>query len=189
MAIARLIIRDEVNIKIEGLELTERKTLSNKFKYDIPGARYLPAVRLGRWDGKIGFFQLSGSTYINLLPEILPYLEERGYDIQVQDLRDYSTQFEFAQVTEHSYADRAWPEKHPAAGQPILLRDYQVEIINRFLENPQCLQEVATGAGKCLAGNTKLCISIDETTPFGQFLINKLQQEQENEVTRNNNKI
>jgi superfamily II DNA or RNA helicase len=150
MAIARLIIRDEVNIKIEGLELTERKTLSNKFKYDIPGARYLPAVRLGRWDGKVGFFQLGGSTYINLLPEILPYLEERGYDIEVQDLRDYSTQFEFAQVTEQSYADRAWPEKHPAAGQPILLRDYQVEIINRFLENPQCLQEVATGAGKTI---------------------------------------
>jgi superfamily II DNA or RNA helicase len=150
MAKARLIIRDECNVKIEGLELTERRTLSQQFKYDIPGARYLPAVRLGRWDGKVGFFQLGGSTYINLLPEILPYLDQRGYDIEVLDQREYATQFEFAQVNEHSYADRAWPDKHPAAGQPILLRDYQVEIINRFLENPQCLQEVATGAGKTI---------------------------------------
>jgi superfamily II DNA or RNA helicase len=30
------------------------------------------------------------------------------------------------------------------------LRDYQVEIINNFLENPQCIQEVATGAGKTI---------------------------------------
>jgi superfamily II DNA or RNA helicase len=35
-------------------------------------------------------------------------------------------------------------------GQPIQLRDYQVEIINRFLENPQCIQEIATGAGKTI---------------------------------------
>jgi hypothetical protein len=28
------------------------------------------------------------------------------------------------------------------------LRDYQPEIINRFFANPQCVQEVATGAGK-----------------------------------------
>jgi superfamily II DNA or RNA helicase len=28
------------------------------------------------------------------------------------------------------------------------LRDYQVEVINNFLSNPQCIQEIATGAGK-----------------------------------------
>jgi superfamily II DNA or RNA helicase len=39
---------------------------------------------------------------------------------------------------------------HPAVGQPILLRDYQVEIVNNYLQNPQCIQEVATGAGKTL---------------------------------------
>jgi len=150
MATARLIIKDEVNVKIEGLDLTERKELSNKFKYEIPGARYLPAVRLGRWDGKVAFFQLGGSTYINLLPEIIPYLESRGYDIDVEDLRNYQTQFAFKEIKETSYENTTWPEKHPMAGQPIRLRDYQVEIINRFLENPQCLQEVATGAGKTL---------------------------------------
>jgi len=150
MATARLVIRDEVNVKIEGLELTERKTLSNKFKYEIPGARYLPAVRLGRWDGKVAFFQLGGSTYVNLLPEIIPYLDERGYEIVLDDLREYNTQFAFDEVTEETFADRVWPNKHPMAGQPVVLRDYQVEIINRFLENPQCIQEVATGAGKTL---------------------------------------
>ena len=48
-----IVIRDEVNIKIEGLDLDCRKALVNAFKYENPAARYLPAVRLGRWDGKM----------------------------------------------------------------------------------------------------------------------------------------
>lgn len=143
-------INDEVNVKIKNLELVDRKHLVNKYKFDIPGARYLPAVRLGRWDGKASYFQLSGSTYINLLPEILEYLSERRYDIQLNDTRIYRTQFEFTEVNEDSFAHVMWPKGHPIAGQPMQLRDYQVEVINQFLENPQCIQEIATGAGKTI---------------------------------------
>jgi superfamily II DNA or RNA helicase len=145
---ATIIIKDEVNIKIEGLELDARKALVNAFKYDVPGARYLPAVRLGRWDGKVSYFQLGGSTYVNLLPEIMPILEKFDYDIELDDQRDYSTSFEFERVTEQSFSHIVWPNGHPLEGKPMELRDYQVEVINNFLENPQCIQEVATGAGK-----------------------------------------
>jgi len=143
-------IKDEVNIKLEGIDLDCRRSLVKAFKYDVPYARYLPAVRLGRWDGKVSYFQLGGSTYTNLLPEILPILEKFDYDIELDDQRDYKTSFDFVEVTENSYADRTWPKGHPQQGQPIMLRDYQVEIINNFLTNPQCLQEVATGAGKTI---------------------------------------
>ena len=143
-------VRDEVNVKIEGLDLDTRKKLSNKFKYDIPGARYMPAVRLGRWDGKMAFFQMGGSTYINLLPDIIPILQQDGYDISINDTREYEMDYPLEPVTEDSYADYVWPPKHPVAGTPITLRDYQVEVINNFLKNPQSLQEVATGAGKTL---------------------------------------
>ena len=84
MKTATIVIRDEVNIKVEGLDLDARRTLVNKFKYDVPYARYLPAVRLGRWDGKVSFFQLGGSTYTNLLPEIIPVLEQMNYDIELR---------------------------------------------------------------------------------------------------------
>jgi len=150
MASVTLLIKDEVNVKLEGLELNERKELTNKFKFEVPGARYMPAVRLGRWDGKVGFFQLGGSTYINLLPEILPYLESQGYGVDVEDLREYQTQFTLEPVEESSYSHVKWPDKHPMAGEPIMLRDYQVEVINKFLEHPQSIQEIATGAGKTL---------------------------------------
>ena len=148
MKTATIIIRDEVNIKIEGLELDARRALVNAFKYDVPGARYLPAVRLGRWDGKVSYFQLGGSTYTNLLPEIIPILERLNYDIELDDQRDYSTTFEFQSVAENSFGHIVWPQGHPMEGQPMVMRDYQVEVINNFLSNPQCIQEIATGAGK-----------------------------------------
>ena len=147
---AKLIINDEVNVKIEGLELDARRTLVKKFKYDIPYARYLPAVRLGRWDGKMAYFQLGGSTFVNLLPEIIPILEEYNYDIELEDRREYSTSFKFTTVNSDTFSSHVWPKGHPNVGEPILFRDYQVNIVNGFLANPQSIQEVATGAGKTL---------------------------------------
>ena len=78
MSSCKLIIKDEVNIKFEDLSLDWRKKLSNKFKYEIPYARHLPAVKLGRWDGKVSFFGLGGTSYLNLLDQILPELENAG---------------------------------------------------------------------------------------------------------------
>lgn len=146
----KLIIKDEVNVKLEGLDVSVRKKLVDKFKYEVPGARYQPAVRLGRWDGRVSFFQLGGSTYINLLPEILTFLDENGYGVELEDLREYNTQFEFDPITEDTFSDKKWPKGHPKEGEPIYLRDYQPDILNRFLENKQSVQEVATGAGKTI---------------------------------------
>jgi len=164
---ARLIIRDEVNVKIEGLDLSDRTALVKKFKYEIPGARYQPSVRLGRWDGKVAFFQLGGSSYINLLPEIIEYLESRNYDIEIEDLRDYSTNFSFNQVTEDTFSDTLWPKGHPQEGKPIVLRDYQIQILNNFLANPQSIQEVATGAGKTIM-TAALSKSVE---PYGRSIV------------------
>ena len=160
-------IKDEVNVKIENLDLNARRKLSNMFKYEVPYARYLPAVRLGRWDGKIGFFQLGGSTFINLLPKVLPALEEMGYDIELNDQREYSTKFNFETVHEDSYSHINWPEGHPVANTPIMLRDYQVETINKFLENPQSIQEIATGAGKTLI----TAVLSHKVEPYGRSIV------------------
>ena len=164
---ATIVIKDEVNIKIEGLDLDARKALVNAFKYDVPYARYLPAVRLGRWDGKVSYFQLGGSTYTNLLPEIIPIIEKFNYDIDLDDQREYSISFDFDLVEENRWAYKTWPKGHPAAGEPIMLRDYQVEVINRFLENPQSIQEVATGAGKTITTAT-LSAAVE---PYGRSIV------------------
>ena len=147
---AKIIVKDEVNLKIEGLELTTRKRLMKLHEYEVPYARYHPSVRLGRWNGKIPFFTLGGSSYVNLLPTIVPVLEEEHYDIEVIDNRTYQQSIQLPVINENSFVDKLWPKGHPQAGTPIVLRDYQVSIINNFLTNYQSVQEVATGAGKTI---------------------------------------
>ena len=145
-----IVVKDEVNIKIEGLDLDVRKRLNTQFKYFLPYARHMPAYKLGRWDGCSVFFQLGGSTYLNLLPEILPVLEQYRYNIEIEDHRRDYGELSFELVTESTFSHKTWPAGHVMAGEPVVLRDYQIEVVNHFLENPQCLQEVATGAGKTL---------------------------------------
>ena len=154
----KIIIKDEVNVKIEGLDLDTRKSLVKKFKYFDQKARYLPAYRLGRWDGCTSFFGLGGATYMSLLPEIVEILVLEGYDPIVEDHRPQSD-LKFAKITEDFWGDLTWPDGHRFAGEPIRLRDDQVEVVNKFLEHPQCIQEIATGFGKTITTATlaKIC--------------------------------
>ncbi len=166
MPSCKLIIKDEVNIKIEGLPVEIRRKLANTFKYEIPYARYHPAYKLGRWDGNVTLFGMGGNGYINQLPKILEVLDNSGVEVaDIEDLRN-SIKIEFPKVTEEFWGDKCWPDGHRYAGEPIRLRDDQVDVINKFLENPQCIQEIATGFGKTITTATlaKLC------EPYGRTI-------------------
>jgi superfamily II DNA or RNA helicase len=148
----KLIIKDEVNIKLENCPLEARRKLANTFKYENPTARYHPAYRLGRWDGMVSMFGLGGNGYLSQLEKILEVLQSLKISVDdVEDLRE-TGQISFEPVRNTYWADqgKVWPEGHRFAGQPITLRDDQVEIVNRFFTNTQSLQEVATGAGKTI---------------------------------------
>jgi len=152
----KLIIRDEVNIKFEGLSLDARKKLANSFKYVDPTARYRPAYKLGRWDGSVTMFGLGGNGYLSQLEKCLEILTNMDIDIdELEDLRT-TRKIEFTPVTETYWADqgKVWPKGHQQEGKPIMLRDYQVDAINTFLTNTQALQEIATGAGKTITTAT-----------------------------------
>ena len=158
MASCKIIIKDEVNVKIENLDLDARKALVKKFKYEDPTARFRPAYKLGRWDGSISFFGLGGTTYMSMLPQVLEYLEAKNYYIELEDHRR-TTALSFPEISEEFWGDQTWPVGHRFAGEKIRLRDDQVEVINKFLANPQCIQEIATGFGKTITTATlaKIC--------------------------------
>ncbi len=166
MPSCKLVIQDEVNLKIEGLSVEVRRKLANTFKYEDPTARYRPAYKLGRWDGSVTLFGLGGNGYLSQLPKILEVLEKSGVDVtDVEDRRNPIT-LNFPEIKEDFWGDRCWPVGHRFAGQPIRLRSDQVEVINKFLQNPQCLQEIATGFGKTITTATlsKLC------EPYGRTI-------------------
>ena len=161
----KITIADEVNVKIHNLPVDVRRKIANKLKFTVPYARYLPQYKLGRWDGKIGFFGLGGNGFVNHLDVIINLLHQNGVEIdEVEDQRE-KVDLQFATIDKNYLSDKVWPKGHVAEGESIELRDYQVEVINNFLKNPQSLQEVATGAGKTIitACLSKLCEPIGRT--------------------------
>jgi superfamily II DNA or RNA helicase len=165
----KLIIRDEVNIKFEGLSVEVRRKISNKLKFELPYARHMPQYKLGRWDGTTTFFGLGGNGYLNHLDVALAILDECGVDVaEIEDLRE-THKFDFEKITDHYWADKGktWPKGHPKEGEPIVLRDYQLAAVNTFMENPQGLQELATGAGKTIITATLSALC----EPYGRTLV------------------
>ena len=114
------------------------------------------------YDGKI---IKSNNQYVYLIQDCL-YLMGDKLDIEMNEKMDkldnvlknnfkkdkisYCNNFEFKLIDKNYLSNITWPKNHPMAGQSVILRDYQVETINKFLENPQCIQEIATGAGKTI---------------------------------------
>jgi len=167
MTTCKIIIEDEVNMKVEGLPVEYRRKIANKLKFEVPYARYMPQYKLGRWDGKVAFFGIGGTGYVNHLDTIVNTLIDSGVEITDVIDRRASIDFKFPTVAEDFWKDTCWPKGHPAEGETIRLRDYQVEVVNNFLSNPQALQEVATGAGKTII--TATLSKLTET--YGRSLV------------------
>ena len=165
----KLIIEDEVNIKLEGLDVDMRRKISAALKFEVPYAKHMPQYKLGRWDGKVAFFGIGGTGYVNHLDVVQGVLERNDVQITAIDDRRHPISLDFTPVTERYWADQGvvWPEGHPVEGTEIILRDYQVEAINNFLDNPQSLQQIATGAGKTITTATLSHI----TEPYGRSLV------------------
>ena len=144
MAIAKISIKDEVHCTVTGLSNADNLFLYNKFGILTEGSFFHPAVKLGRWDGKIRFYDRTGNTYIRILNEIIPFLVGWEYEIELVDKRV--------------------PVEHPAptanegmfshcigyGGKPMTVRPYQVEAINELVAEGSGFVIAGTGAGKSL---------------------------------------
>jgi superfamily II DNA or RNA helicase len=145
-------ILDEVNIKFDGLEPHTRREIVNACKFFMPHAAFSEAYKLKRWDGMANFATPGGGSFMNMLDRIQPILWRHGYSpdhMVIEDARKHWN-FQWPEVKEDMLAHKVWPEGHPAEGEPVMLRDYQVEVIERYLKNPASIQSISTGAGKTL---------------------------------------
>jgi superfamily II DNA or RNA helicase len=166
MKSATIIIQDEVNAKISNLDLDMRKDLVKKYKLYDPAARYTTAYKLGRWDGAVSFFGIGGTTYVSLLETVIEDLINSGYEINIDDQRQ-PLDLVFETIKEDYWGEQCWPAGHRFENQPIRLREDQVDAANRFLSNPQSIQELATGFGKTILTAT-LCHACEK---YGRTLI------------------
>jgi len=134
-------VHDEVYCTVAGLAPEHQEFLENKFAIMVDGAFFMPAYKLGRWDGKIRFFEKTGKVFWRLLDEITPYIEGWGYDLEIEDHR---TETSLVQAR----IDAEWFRRVPGVELKVNLRPYQVDSVNAALAAGSGFVVAATGSGK-----------------------------------------
>lgn len=134
-------VRDEVYCTITGLEPQDHEFLMKKFALMVEGAFFMPLYKLGRWDGKVKFFDPSGKIYTRLLPDVLPYVDSWGYETELNDLRKPVPIIK-TRIDENRFIGREGIQLK------VSMRPYQVEAVNACLDAGSGFVVAATASGK-----------------------------------------
>ena len=141
-----IIKKNEVFLKVEA-EPHLHKELSEHFQFEVPGAKYMPAVKRRYWDGKIRLYSPgTGEIYCGLYDYLTDYLEQRGYDYEVLEDKYFGRPNEVEEyVTPEGTAAFV-----RALRLPFKARDYQLKGIYSAIKFRRKLLLSPTGSGKSL---------------------------------------
>jgi len=136
---------DEVNCVLVGLQSKHITYFHEEYARFAPNYFFNPKFKLGSWDGKIRYFHTTGKTYTYLLNEIIPKLIALGYTIDLVDQR-------IGKATTPPLIDKDYFShiEDPETGEPIVIRPYQVDMVNALISNAGGIGLAGTGAGKTL---------------------------------------
>lgn len=129
--------------------------LSEAFRFEVPGAKYSPQFKMGRWDGFIRLFNV-GSRLIpsGLFKKLIEFIEQRNYSFEVINDSDYTgyepPDYETPDVTFSSISEYMESMNLHARGEPLVIRDYQIYGAMVALRFRQGILNAATGSGKSL---------------------------------------
>jgi superfamily II DNA or RNA helicase len=163
---------DDVNIRVfsdAGIE----QELSNFFMFEVPGAKFMPAYKARLWDGKIRLYDIQRKTlYAGLQSYVKEFANRNGYQFIPAKNDTYkplkNNNYTYEQVDKY-----AQDLELTARGAPIEIRDYQVDAIQKCMNENRALLLSPTASGKSLiiytlmrhyVGEGKKCILIVPTT-------------------------
>lgn len=163
----QIIYKDYVRCQICGLTPEDRNKAYEHFSLFVPNARFTPKFKMGVWDGYDHYFTLTGLFYVNLLPELFQVVDMSKYQVERIYPDGLISEPLFDSIDDTYLEDRVWPKGHRLEGQPVQIYDHQVDIVNTCLNNPRCIVEAATGAGKSLC-----CLILAlEVAKHGRFIL------------------
>ena len=141
-----IIKKNEVFLKVEA-EPHLHKELSEHFQFEVPGAKFMPAVKRRYWDGKIRLYSPgTGEIYVGLYDYLTDYLEQKGYDYEVLEDKYFGRPTDIEEYVT--------PEGTAAFIRslrlPYKVRDYQLRGIYTAIKFRRKLLLSPTGSGKSL---------------------------------------
>ena len=121
--------------------------LADKFTFEVPAAKFMSAYKKRYWDGKIKLFSpATGEIYVGLLPYIIEFCENKGYEVIHRDNEYYGLPSEMDEfITPEGLGDYI-----KSLHLPHKVRDYQYKGIYEALRYKRKLLLSPTGSGKSL---------------------------------------
>lgn len=58
-----------------------KKPLEDHYAIYVDGYHFMPAYKMGRWDGRIRFLSNDGKIYQGLIPEVKHFMKKEGYEV------------------------------------------------------------------------------------------------------------
>lgn len=152
MKSCNVLLIDEVNCKLFGIDSIDLNRLIGAFSFLTPNYFFNPKFKFTDWDGKVSFVHKNGNTFINLLDEIIPALMKLGYTVDFTDNRTPHKLPSELKVDPNIFAHVCDPD----SGDPYILYDYQEALVNSIFANHGGIGIAGTGGGKANDINSKV---------------------------------
>ena len=137
--------KNEVFLKIDA-EPHICQEISDRFTFEVPGAKFMPQYRSKYWDGKIRLFNLTKKEiYVGLLDKVIAFVHNGNYSFKFENNKYYGDPFEIN--GEISYEGVTDYVQSISAHKP---RSYQLDGIHDALKYNRKLLISPTASGKSL---------------------------------------
>lgn len=174
MTIIKVEKYDEAYIRLFSDMGTEQE-LSEFFTFEVPDAKYMPKFKAKIWDGKIRLYNLqTKKLYSGLIEYVKEFASLNDCELEIADNISYDMNISIEQISEFAKSINPCSK-----GEPIEIRDYQIEAVHKALNNCKTILLSPTASGKSFIIYTMLrwflnkdlkCIIIVPTTSLVEQL-------------------
>jgi len=138
-------LKDHAMLQLTDCDQSVASELSEYYTFEVPGAKFMPAVKARRWDGKIRMLnRTNGEINAGLYWSIKKFCMERGYGIHVED-GPYGVPQTINKV--NHMETMKWIS---TLGLPFAPRDYQYDAVCHAIKFKRSILISPTGSGKSL---------------------------------------
>lgn len=142
MADIRILHKNHVHCRVDA-DVSIMQELSDYFTFEQPGARFMPQFRAKLWDGKVRLYSLfTQELYAGLIPYVGAFAALNNYTVENTTATEPDPYLDVGQYLEDL--------KLTGHGQPIDIRDYQIDAVKHAIFNKRTLLLSPTGSGKSL---------------------------------------
>ena len=135
-----IVYKDDVHLQVK-CDSSVAQELSDFFTFDVPGAKFMPAVRNSVWDGKIRLFNsVTRTVYTGLKDYIVDFCGVRGYTCKVDERLVHTNPFTIDDVDDLAKTLKLSMEP----------RNYQKSAVAHAITNKRAMLVSPTASGKSM---------------------------------------